>query len=153
MPSEPINIDIKELLFDSPLQKESIALRYKVLREPLGLQFDEMILANEQEEYHIAAFSKEELVGILLLKPMEYHGAIKMRQVAVKQIYQSMGIGKAMVVFSEHFAQKNGFDKIELNARQSAVPFYKQLGYKTEGGVFEEVGIPHFKMLKILISD
>jgi predicted GNAT family N-acyltransferase len=39
---------------------------------------------------------------------------------------------------------------MELNARETAVPFYEKLAYNTEGVRFEEVGIGHFKMTKKL---
>jgi predicted GNAT family N-acyltransferase len=39
---------------------------------------------------------------------------------------------------------------VVLHARETAVSFYKKLGYTKEGNVFEEVGIPHWKMTKPL---
>ncbi|MFM9945338.1 MAG: GNAT family N-acetyltransferase [Bacteroidia bacterium] len=144
------NVNVKEIEFGSPEQIESVNLRYKILREPLGLQFDENDLAKEHEDFHIAAFVNSKLVGILLLKPTDTPGIIKMRQVAVDEKYQSQGIGKAMVTFTEKFAFERGFLKLELHARKTAVPFYLSLGYFIKGDLFYEVGIPHKKMVKSL---
>jgi predicted GNAT family N-acyltransferase len=53
-----------------------------------------------------------------------------------------------LVKYSEEYAISKGYLNIELNARESAVAFYKKLGYTVEGDVFEEVSIPHFRMVK-----
>lgn len=119
------------------------------MREPLGLQFDESDLAKEYEDFHIAAYFHDELVGILLLKPTE-NDIIKMRQVAVADAWQRKGIGKAMVLFAEKFAFEKGYKKMELHARETAVPFYLSLGYFIKGDTFYEVGIPHKKMVMTL---
>lgn len=144
------SLNIREIAFGSAEQKESVELRYIVLREPLGLQFDENDLAKEYEDFHIAAYFHDELVGILLLKPTENKDIIKMRQVAVADAWQGKGIGKAMVLFAEKFAFEKGYKKMELHARESAVPFYLSLGYFIKGDTFYEVGIPHRKMVMTL---
>lgn len=120
------------------------------MREPIGLNFDENDLAKEYEDFHIAAYSNSELVGILLLKPTENPEIVKMRQVAVANDWQGKGVGKAMVNFSEAFLTDKNFKKIELHARKTAVSFYLSLNYSIIGDLFYEVGIPHRKMEKTL---
>ncbi len=121
-----------------------MALRYKVLREPLGLNFEQSDLEKEFEDFHIAAFHNKQIVGILLLKPNK--DRIKMRQVAVDDFWQGKGIGKAMVFFAHKIAFDKGYKKIELHARETAIPFYLSLGYSIKGEPFYEVGVPHKKM-------
>ncbi|MBX7215561.1 MAG: GNAT family N-acetyltransferase [Candidatus Kapabacteria bacterium] len=127
--------------------EETVALRNDVLRRPLGLAFTPEMLASEVDEFHIACYRNSELVGCLLLVPRN-GGKLKMRQVAVAESAQRSGIGKAMVDFSEHFAREHGFNEITMHARETAVPFYLNLGYEIIGDRFEEVSIPHFKMRK-----
>jgi predicted GNAT family N-acyltransferase len=43
-----------------------------------------------------------------------------------------------------------GYHRIELHARDTAVPFYKKMNYSISGSVFKEVGIDHFFMSKEL---
>jgi predicted GNAT family N-acyltransferase len=83
------------------------------------------------------------------MSPKE-NGAIKMRQVAVSEQYQSKGLGSVLVKESEVFCKDKGFEKIVLNARDTAVKFYKRLDYTPEGELFTEVGIAHLKMYKSL---
>lgn len=145
-----VSINVKEISFGSPEQIESINLRYKVLREPLGLNFDKNDLAKEYQDFHIAAYSNGEIVGVLLLKPTENSEIAKMRQVAVDNDWQGKGVGKALVTFSEAILKNKSFKKIELHARETAVPFYLSLNYLIVGDLFYEVGIPHKKMVKTL---
>jgi len=136
--------------FASPLYDESVALRYEVLRKPLGRSFTEEQLALEWSDYHLAALDASgQMRAILLLTP-QAGGVLKMRQVAVAPEWQGRGVGAALVEYSEAFAKSQNFNKIALHARETAVPFYRRLGYEFEAGLFEEVGIPHLKMWKNL---
>ena len=83
------------------------------------------------------------------MSPKE-NGSIKMRQVAVAEQYQSKGLGSILVKESEIFCNEKGFTKIVLNARDTAIKFYKRLDYIQEGEPFTEVGIAHLKMYKAI---
>jgi predicted GNAT family N-acyltransferase len=146
-----LEISVNEIAFNSKEQKQSVELRYRVLREPLGLQFNPEDLEKEFADFHIAAFHNQQVVGILLLLPALDSKAIKMRQVAVDFEYQNLGVGKKMVQFAEVFALQKGFESMVLHARETAVPFYLSAGYTISGEPFTEVGIPHKKMIKTLL--
>lgn len=136
--------------FATPEYDESVALRFKVLRKPLGLEYAPEQLAAEWSDIHLAAFDREgKIVGILLLTPLDGQ-EMKMRQVAVAPDLQGKGVGALLVAVSEETAKSLGFNKITLHAREAAVPFYLRLGYQTQGDRFVEVTIPHFKMEKAL---
>ncbi|HVT12703.1 MAG TPA: GNAT family N-acetyltransferase [Fimbriimonadaceae bacterium] len=126
---------------------EALDLRRRVLRWPLGLEYTEEQIAAESAETHFLAYLGERCVGSLTMAPRSEE-VVKMRQVAVDGDFQSRGIGGSLVQASESWAQESGFERIELHARQSALPFYERLGYRTLGAPFEEVGIPHRKMVK-----
>jgi predicted GNAT family N-acyltransferase len=141
-------MNIVEVEFATPEYDQTVHLRYKILREPLDLDFTEDQLAAEYSDFHLAAYDDAWILrGCLVLTPKD-EKVLKMRQVAVDNAAQSKGIGSLMVKASEVFARAKGYDKMELNARETAVVFYQKLGYNTEGLMFEEVSIPHFKMVK-----
>ncbi len=140
---------ITEIPFGSVWYALSIALRYDVLRKPLGLNFTAEQLSKEDTEHHIVYIENGEVLGCLVLVPKE-NGVIKMRQVAVAEQLQGKGIGKKMVLFSEYFAKEKGYTLMDLHARKPAVPFYLQMNYTIEGEEFEEVSIPHFRLIKTL---
>ncbi|HSI72957.1 MAG TPA: GNAT family N-acetyltransferase [Fimbriimonas sp.] len=140
---------IREVAHGSAEYWSTIELRMRVLRRPLGLDFTEAELSAESDEFHLAAFDQE-LIGCLVLVPKE-SGEIKMRQVAVEPRLQKAGVGTALVLASEELARERGYALITLHARDLAVPFYLRLGYEIEGDPFEEVTIPHVKMIKRLL--
>ena len=142
------NIEIQIVEFNSVLQKKSIELRTKILREPLGLAFTAEELAEEVNQIHIVATNKEAVIGVLVLKIMS-DTLLKMRQVAVDFDLQKIGIGKKMIEFSEEYAKSNNYKKLELHARDVAKEFYLKLGYDIVGDEFMEVGIPHSEMVKL----
>ena len=135
--------------FGSPEQLASIELRKRVLRWPLGLDFTPEQLAAEMNEFHLLALDGDQLIACLVLTPQS-KDTIKMRQVAVEPDWQGKGVGKKLVEFSERIAREKGFSKMVLNARDTAVPFYLKLDYEIEGEPFEEVTIPHRRMVKEL---
>lgn len=143
-------LNVFPIEFATPEYDEAVALRYAVLRKPLGLEFTPEQLGAEWSDIHLAACEASgKMVGILLLTPLNDQ-EIKMRQVAVAPEQQGKGVGAAMVLESETLAKSLNFKKMTLHARETAVPFYLRLGYQSVGARFEEVGIPHFKMEKVL---
>ena len=115
------------LTWESKLQIQSIGLRHEVLRWVHG----------------------ETVEAILLLKKTT-HNQVKMRQVAVHPSLQGKGLGKKLLTFTEEWCKKNNISSIELNARETAIPFYLSMNYHMVGEPFTEVGIPHIKMVKSL---
>ena len=144
-------IEYKSIEVSSIAYFQSLGLRYAVLRKPLELHFNPSDFIHDFEHFHIGAFEGQQLVAILILSPIN-SGWVKMRQVAVDQAHQSRKLGTGLVEFAEKFIRDEGFTGIELNARKTAVTFYKKMNYEICGNEFEEVGIPHYKMMKNLSS-
>jgi predicted GNAT family N-acyltransferase len=66
-------------------------------------------------------------------------------------IFRGFDIGiKSHPICCNDLISSRRFSKIILNARKVALPFYLKSGYVIQGDEFEEVGIPHFKMSKIV---
>lgn len=144
-----MDIQFAFALHGSEAYHHTVALRYKILRAPLGLTFSPEQLAAEHTDHHLYAEKDGALAACLILTPQD-GDVIKMRQVAVDDAVQRMGIGRQLVHYSEDWAAGKGYKKMVLHAREHAVPFYLSLGYSLEGEPFTEVGIPHRKMYKRL---
>ncbi|MCC6458961.1 MAG: GNAT family N-acetyltransferase [Saprospiraceae bacterium] len=146
-----MSVQILAIEFGTPAFDEAVALRYEILRRPLGLEYTPEQLAEEYDQHHLAAYhdTSGRLLGYLNLTPLN-DAEVKMRQVAVATAAQGQGVGAALVRASEVLARQLGFSKITLHARETALSFYLRLGYTQLGEQFEEVGIPHFKMEKFL---
>ena len=128
---------------------EALVLRDLVLRKPLRMSIYNDNLEKDKTDTHIGAFIESDLLGTLILSGLS-NEEVKMRQVAVHNSQQGKGIGSGMVLFSEDVAKQMGFVQMVLNARKTAVHFYENLNYIKEGEEFMEVGIPHYKMRKVL---
>ena len=133
----------------SPEYAQTVALRLRILREPLGLTLTPEQLAEETSDLHLTAFLADTLVGCLVLTPLS-STEVKMRQVAIDIAFQRQGIGKHLVAFSEQVAREHGYTKMVLHARETAVPFYLSLAYEIVGEPFTEVTLPHRSMQKSL---
>ena len=144
-----MNWSCRELPYGSAEYRASLALREEVLRRPLGLAWTAEELAKESTSRHLGCFREIELIGALVLTP-EDERTIRMRLVAVATEYQGRGVGSALVTFAETVVGKAGFTKMLARARETAVPFYRQLGYGVETDVFTQVGIPHQMVWKEL---
>lgn len=142
-------IEIREVFYASWEHEEELKLRNAVLRKPLGLNLYEQDLTLEKDYFRIAAFLKKDnsIAGSLLLVPIDDR-IIQMKQMAVKESLQTMGIGREIISFAETFIEDRGYNEIILNARKNALDFYLKMGYQVRGEEFVEVGIPHFKMVK-----
>lgn len=139
-----------EIEFGTPDFDEAVKLRYRVLKEPLGIDFTAEQLAEEFDQIHLAAYTDGfSLCAYLLLTPHR-EKTIQMRQVAVEPALQKKGIGKSLVAFSEAWCILHGYNEMILHARDTSVPFYLKLGYKKSGKPFEEVGIEHWLMKKAI---
>jgi len=153
-------MQFQRIEFESNRYFQMLALRYDVLRKPLGLHFSQSDLLPDQNSIHFVGVENKQVLACLILSPKNDIDTLdlnasaskvyKMRQVAVQSQLQGTGIGKKLVQFVEIEAKKMGITHFELNARKSAVPFYLTLNYSIEGEEFEEVGIPHLKMKKAL---
>lgn len=125
-----------------------MALREEILRKPLGLFFSKEELEQEIEHIHIAGFLGQEMCATAVLVP---DGAeMKMQRVASKAQFQGKGIGSALMCFCEEYAKQHGYKSIYCHARGTAVRFYLKNLYELEGEPFDEDGISHRKMRKMI---
>jgi N-acetylglutamate synthase-like GNAT family acetyltransferase len=138
-----------QIEFGTVSYAESLNLRDEVLRKPLGLQFSDEELQQERNHFHLVCYEGNKLAGCLVLVPLG-DALVKMRQVAVAPWAQRRGVGRELTKFAEGLARQQGFKKISLHARDTAIPFYERLSYQRVGNLFEEVTISHCEMQKEL---
>ena len=134
----------------TPMYDQSIYLRDQVLRKPLNMVFYPKDLAKETKCIHLAYIDHcYNMIACLYLKKINKQ-TLQLKQMAVRPELQKKGYGSILVSEAENTAVLNGYSMIILHARQEATGFYKTLGYETEGDIFFEIGIPHYKMIKNL---
>ncbi|WP_205880410.1 GNAT family N-acetyltransferase [Lichenicoccus roseus] len=144
------SIRIAEVAFGSEPYHEMVALRRRLLRTPLGLLLTQTQLEAERDQIHLALWHDGAVAGTLLAIRPDAGGTAKLRQMAVSASLQGRGLGAALVHHAETILQPLGANRIVLSARETAVGFYRRLGYRVTGETYIEVTIPHLPMGKIL---
>ncbi|HVM88889.1 MAG TPA: GNAT family N-acetyltransferase [Puia sp.] len=129
--------------------QQMISLRYEMLRKPLGLNFTQKELDDEQDDVLMGAFEDDKILGCCLLTKVD-NSKIRLRQMAVPNNMQGKGIGRALMIFAENIARDLGYRVLLMHARKTARGFYEKLGYTVSSSEFEEVTIPHYVMEKNL---
>lgn len=134
-----------------PLYPEWVALRQRILREPLGLKTSEAELEMESNHRHLIAVEENSVMGGLIVVPLSPE-TWKVRQVAIEPSLQGQGLGRRLMERAIGDAGEEGIAEIVLHSRSHVVGFYERLGFSFVGPEFEEVGIPHRKMILALSS-
>lgn len=128
--------------YDSPLYRQSLALREEVLRAPLGMRNRPEDTQHDHEQEHFVAVENGTVIATVTFDAAH----AKLRQMAVAPALHGKGIGAALVGYVHREVSKSGGLTLALNARHSAIPFYEKLGYACVGEPFDEIGIPHHRM-------
>lgn len=140
---------LKQIDHGSEEYKEMVALRFRILREPLGLTFTQEELLHEKNDILIASYDEDEILGCCVLCPVDA-SILRLRQMAVQDEVQGKGIGASIMSFAEDLARDKGYKQMVMHARISAIGFYEKFGYKLNGDEFIEVNLPHYVMEKEL---
>ena len=77
-------------------------------------------------------------------------GTSKIGRMAVLPSQRGTGVGRQVLDALMAAAKARGDQSVLLYSQASAVPFYLRSGYQAEGEPFEEAGIPHLAMRKLL---
>lgn len=72
----------------------------------------------------------------------------KLERFAVLPEYRGQGYGTELVRYVMSDARRAGFDTYLIHAQAHLQGWYSQFGFVTTGERFEEVGIPHVRMIK-----
>ncbi|MBT9558031.1 MAG: GNAT family N-acetyltransferase [Myxococcales bacterium] len=133
------------------------ALRWEVLRRPLGRPLGSERFSFEDDALHLAAVDTEtsDVVGCVLFYPDPPNalGAAesgRLFQMAVRPDRQRSGLGARLVTVLEAAIRADGVRRVHLHARCAVEGFYAHLGYHRVTDEYEEVGIPHVGMEKRL---
>lgn len=125
-------------------------LRWRILRKPWnqpeGSEKDEL----ETHSIHRMAWEKGKPIGVGRVHFNSSKEA-QVRYMAVEEDLRGRGVGTILLEELEKTAKRKGADHMVLNARESAVDFYKKRGYRIIGKAHTLFGvIPHYKMRKEL---
>lgn len=150
LPRKKQSLEIKVVHMPADLES-CFALRYEILRkpwnQPLGSERDEQ----EDFAWHLLACdSSGKAMGTARLQQLDDTSA-QLRYMAVDTKMQGKGIGKMILQKAERLALQQGMQRVFLQARAHAVPFYQANGYHIIEKTFLLYGeIQHYSMEKRL---
>ncbi len=67
-------------------------------------------------------------------------------RMAVRGRARGLGVGTALLRALMDEARRRGHREVVLSAQTHAVPFYEREGFRTEGEIYDDAGIPHIDM-------
>lgn len=144
-----MNIDIRNIIYDSPEYEVSVNLRNEVFRKPWGLDIRNDNLSSDKEVEMFGAYIGNKMIATIFLD--EYSkDIVKIKSVAILEEYRGKGLGKYLMDYVENIARQRGYTKSILMGRVSAEKFYHKLGYKTISDPYDYKTIPHVDMEKNL---
>ncbi|GAA2467752.1 GNAT family N-acetyltransferase [Streptomyces mauvecolor] len=93
--------------------------------------------------------------GRLLYGPDVLHktgdaGTGSLGRLAVTSAARGLGVGAALVRAIEDAARERGLTAVDLHAQTQALGFYERLGYEAYGPRFQDAGIEHRAMRRVL---
>ena len=150
---------IKPIEYGSAEYLETLELRNRVMRIPLGLDIHKEDFSHESASAIIGSFDGGQLLGVGV---MSHKDVFKVEYLCVDFHLQGSGIGGELLDRMEAMAAERGDlaryidlfggKTMYLDARVTAQPFYAHRGYETTSEVFimECAPVPHVAMEKPL---
>jgi predicted GNAT family N-acyltransferase len=132
----------------SPFMPAVYTLRHEVFvieqQVPVELERDEY----DQTATHLVALRGGDVIGTLRI--VLSGNRAKVGRMAVRGAERGKGCGSRLMQQAAVVASQMGAREIVLHAQLTAKDFYRRLGYREEGDVFEEAGIRHAAMKKAI---
>jgi predicted GNAT family N-acyltransferase len=144
-PTQPARITLRVGSWDQ-LGEAARAVRLAVFVQeqgiPASLDFD----VRDATATHAVAFDEAgRPVATGRLLPDAHVG-----RMAVLSSERGKGLGASILRSLVAVGDGRGLAALRLHAQTSAIGFYQREGFVTEGGIYEEAGIPHQTMVRIL---
>ena len=128
---------------------EYYQLRWKILRKPLGFKIGSEKDDLENVSTHRAIKKNNRFIAVGRLHFIDKKTS-QIRYMGVEEEFQKKGLGKLIVEEFERISIKKNIFKIILYSRESAVMFYRKLGFITIEKAYRLKDVQHFLMEKLL---
>jgi YbgC/YbaW family acyl-CoA thioester hydrolase len=132
------------------LRGEAQPLRRAVFVEEQGVPAEREADALDAQALHALACNRLGMplaTGRLVIEPGE---VARIGRMAVLPGMRSGGIGRAVLDALLDAARQAGCRRAVLHAQVSAAPFYRRAGFEASGPEYEEVGLAHVDMARML---
>lgn len=110
-----------------------------------ALEFD----GQDETAQHIVADVDGQPAATARIRQLTPHLA-KLERVAVLQPFRGLGLGKQVTLKALEWLRSQSISTVKIHAQTPVQGFYEKLGFVPRGEGFEEAGIPHIEMFKVL---
>ena len=130
------------------------SLRHSELRKGQDFSTTSYLKDYELDTFHMAYISNEKIVTCATFYPekstkIKSENAYRLRGMATDSNFQRKGYASDLMEESFKKLKNRDCDMVWCNARLVAVDFYKSVGFKITGDLFDIAGIgPHYYMYK-----
>jgi predicted GNAT family N-acyltransferase len=123
---------------------DAFAVRIAVFVDEQRIPREEELDEHDDTAVHCVAYVDGRPVGAgrLIVSGDE----AKIGRMAVLREHRGDGVGRAVLEALEREGRTRGVRRFRLSAQLHAAPFYERAGYRREGDIYDEVGIPHIAM-------
>ena len=105
-------MEIKEIAYGSPAYQESLALRNRVMRLPLGLSIYDEDFSKERKAYILGAFVASRLIGVGVLSSSPEPETVSVDYLCVDPATQTSGVGRQLLSALEVYAHAQALVKL-----------------------------------------
>ena len=129
-------------------------LRYTELRKGQDFSTTSYLKDYKESTFHMACIVEHKIVTCATFYPeksikIKSDNAYRLRGMATDSNFQRQGYASDLIAESFKELKKRDCDMVWCNARLVAVDFYKSVGFKITGDLFDIQGIgPHYYMYK-----
>ncbi len=128
---------------DSPLRHIRTIVFIEEQKVPVEMEWDEF----DETCVHVIAKIEGEFIATGRLLDSGQIG-----RMAVLKPHRNMGVGSKILEELLLIAESMRMETVFLNAQIDALEFYQKFGFIEVSGIFDDAGIPHRKMTKVLIE-
>ena len=131
-------------------------LRHIILRPHQTIEDCKYDTDHETGAFHVGAFYHGTLISIAsfcLERNLDFscETQYRLRGMATLEEFRKIGAGRTLIAFAENIIKNEGIDLLWCKGRTTVQEYYKKLGFKIHGEVFDYPPIgPHIVMFKKL---
>lgn len=140
----PLKVTVKRVTGDAELAR-AYAIRIRVFVTEQGVPREIELDEDDRRAIHLLAMVGDRAVGTA--RVVLHHGAAKIGRMAVLKSYRRRGIGAKLLGRALTAARRLKPRRIYLHAQVAVSAFYQRMNFHPVGGIFDEAGIPHVKMI------
>lgn len=141
-------LEYQQLSLDQLYQILLLRQRVFMLEQTsLYLDLDEL----DQQAWHVCSWQQQHLVAYTRLRVAEAQRVAKIERVVIDSEYRGAGLAKGMMQFCMQWIERQNVTDIRLSAQLAVLDFYRKWGFEVEGEPFDDGGVLHQNMRRVLV--